>query len=108
MPRKKAGCCKNDDLMVRLECSKDLSRAASPSPTTEKIRTCYEEMRIEVMPPRHSHKVEIDNCERNVKSLIGFMRLFYDKSATMLNCTALKAYPVHAVHLNLSAKKYNG
>lgn len=45
----------------------------------------------------------IEKSDGNMKSLVGFVYLFSDKTATALKSTVLVVHPFHAILLNVSA-----
>lgn len=49
------------------------------------------------MECRDSGNVWSENSDGNGKSFVGFVQLFFDKSITILKCTALVAYYVQGV-----------
>lgn len=48
--------------------------------------------------------LEVDDTDI-LRILLGLVQIFSDKTATSLKCSALAAYPVHVVCLNLTAKQ---
>lgn len=49
--------------------------------------------------------VWIENSDANAELFVGFIQLFFDKSAKTFKLTVLVAYLVHEILLNLSARE---
>lgn len=77
----------------------------SPSLTTDYIRLCYEEERIEVMGSYHSTWERIEKSDRRLKSLVKFFQLYFKKLATALKSTALVPWHFREVPLHVWARK---
>lgn len=59
----------------------------------------------EVMGSHHGWNVRTEKGHGNVRSFVGFVQLLSHTNATMLRSTAIVFYPVHAILLNISARK---
>lgn len=53
----------------------------------------------------HIAKVWIKKSSGNVKPFVGFVQFISDKTATILKITVIVAYAVHALFLNVSARR---
>lgn len=81
------------------------SKAASPSKTTEYTRTGDEEMKNGEVGPRDSGSACIANSDEIPKAFVGFIQILADKTERTLNSTASVVYPVHAIVLNVNARR---
>lgn len=93
----------NEDIMLRIGQRNVLSKAFSPSMTTDNIRQYCKKMKKEVSGSPDSGIIFIWHCDGNVESFEGVSRLLSDKTTTVLMLTALVAYLVHLISLSIPA-----
>lgn len=63
-----------------------------------------EVVKNESMKSYDSQDVWIEKCKENIESFAGFIQVFFEKTATMLRITAVVAYPLHTILLNVLAR----
>lgn len=102
---KQIGLCEKHEIIARPERGSLLSRGAFPRMTMKYARTCYEEVRKDVIGSRNGSKVWAENTYGNVEGCVGFIQFHSDKSATMLSGTSLVVNHMYDTFLNISTKR---
>lgn len=73
MLRKQVLLCGKNDITFREDYGNTLSRAASPSTTTNYIRTYFEEVKEKVMGSHNSSDMRIGKIDGNTDFFVGFV-----------------------------------
>lgn len=95
-------CRGGEDIVFRPGKMGEDIKVKSPSMGTKCFERCYGEVKKEVMGSFESGDIWNERRGEGRETFVGFAQIFSDKTATSRKGSALVAYPVHAVLLNLS------
>lgn len=93
--------CRKDDITFRTDGKNALPKAVQVTLTMGYIQKFYEEVMKRVIGSCFGGDMWIENIAGSAGSFAGIVHLFFDKPATLLKSTALVAYSVWVIILNV-------
>lgn len=97
---KKVKICRKDEFMFLLDRRTAISTVAFPSMTTDYTKAYYVYVMKALMGSQNGESVWTRKNYRDAESFVGFVKLFSDRTAPMLESTKLLAISTNAILLN--------